>query len=317
MKVIYGSHLFKGFLKRDFGNPVMTLGVFDGLHKGHQKLIQRVVCLARELKTSSLLYTVDPHPMELLNQKVKRLFPLEQIIEKASEWNLDFFVVEKFSKDFSKISSLNFVEKYLYERIRPQKIIIGEDFRFGLNREGHVLDLVQWGKKFGFEVEVIPSVQMHGENISSTRIRKAYRQSQFQQLYDLLGRPFSVKGEVIKGKGIGTRLGFPTANIKLDSSMEYPKKGVYICRLKCHSKTYFGVMNWGVAPTISDSNIFLMEVHLLNSPELVLKGEKVEVEILSYLRSERKFDSSEQLIQAIRLDIQKAEEYFSNKEQNF
>ena len=304
MKVIYGSEFFN---HSAYG--VMTLGVFDGLHRGHQKIIQRVVQSAQDLKTSSILYTMDPHPSELLNKKVKRLFPLKQMISQASKWGLDFFIIENFSKDFSQISSFDFVKNYIYKQLHPQKIIIGEDFRFGLNREGGVSDLIQWGKQFSFQVEAIPPLKWEGQTISSTWVRQAYQQSQMNQLKNLLGRAFSVKGEVVSGKGLGTKLGFPTANIKLESEIS-PQKGVYTCQLRCFDKTYFGVMNWGVCPTLSDSNTPQIEVHILNPPQKDLKGQKVDVEILSYIRDEQKFDSSHQLRQAIQADVKKAERYF-------
>ena len=309
MKVCYGSEEYKG---PNCG--VMTIGVFDGCHIGHQHLIQRVVEKSTKLKHPSILYTFDPHPLEVLapQKGVRRLFPLKYIIEQTQALGLNYLVIEKFSKEFSSLSSSTFFDKFIYKIFQPSYIIVGEDFRFGFNREGDIQDLEKWSHLYQFQIETAPSIFLKEKIVSSSLVRKAFAESDFSQVSLLLGKPFTVKGQVISGQSLGRQLGFPTANIHILTS-PLPPIGVYICKMKVHGIVYPAVMNWGRRPTLGENISLTMEVHLLDSSSFSLKGEKVEIYPISRIRGEQKFDSKEQLIQAIEKDVQTAQAYFLEK----
>ena len=308
MKVYTSSRNFDGSHQ-----GVMTIGIFDGIHIGHQKLIQRVVSLSKTLNTSSILYTLDPHPLELLSigKKVKRLFPIEYMIEIVESLGVDFLIIENFSKKFSQLSSSDFVEEYICKTLKPSYLILGEDFRFGHSRKGAIPDLKEMGKIFKFCVETVAPVLLDTQLVSSSLVRKAFEESHFLQLSRLLGRPFIIKGQVISGKALGRQLGFPTANVD-SSSYLLPKRGVYICWMKVWNKKCPAVMNFGVNPTVDSQITSQIEVHLLDKPLQPLQGQKVEIELLSRVRGEKQFDTYDQLSQAIGQDVQKAKNYFSS-----
>ena len=293
---------------------VVTIGVFDGCHIGHQQLIQRVVEKSKQLKKPAILYTFDPHPLELLapQKGVQRLFPLEYVIEKTKVLGLDYLVIEKFSKEFSSLSSSVFVEKFIYKIFQPSYVIVGEDFRFGFNREGDIQDLKKWSRLYQFQIETVPFVLLKGKTASSSLVRKAFAESDFSNLSLLLGKPFAIKGRVVSGQSLGRQLGFPTANIHIVTS-PLPQTGVYICKMKVQNTEYPAVMNWGRRPTLGENNSLTLEVHILNNSLPSLKGENVEVYPVFRIRGEQKFDSTEKLIQAIEKDVQTAQAYFLEK----
>ena len=309
MKVCYGSAEYKG---PNCG--VVTIGVFDGCHIGHQQLIRHVVEKSKKLKHPAILYTFDPHPLEVLapHKEVRRLFPLKYIIEQTQALGLNYLVIEKFSKEFSSLPSSVFVEKFIYKIFQPSYIIVGEDFRFGFNREGDIQDLEKWSHSYQFQIETVPSVLLKEKTVSSSLVRKVFAESDFSKLSLLLGKPFAIKGKVIPGQSLGRQLGFPTANIHILTS-PLPQTGVYICKMKIHNTEYPAVMNWGRRPTLGENLPWTMEIHLLERPSFSLKGEKVEIYPISRIRSEQKFDSKEQLIQAIEKDVQTAQAYFFEK----
>ena len=305
----------------------MTIGVFDGLHRGHQKLIQKTVEIAKRKKIPSILYTFDPHPLEVVSpdQGVKRLFPLDDMLEYARVFGLDYFIVEKFSTKFAQKTSLSFFQ-YIYTAFQPQVIVAGEDFRFGLNRQFGVAELKRQQKKTYFQLEVVSPMLFQQKTVSSSRMREAAQKGDCGLFFPLLGRFFSFKGHVIAGRGVGKKIGFPTLNIKTKARL--PKKGVYICQMRICGHLYMGVMNIGERPTFSSreksnhldervgpSSNFHIEVHLLFASSLLSGSssfleEKVKIYILQRLRSEQKFDNPNLLAEAIEKDIFSAESYF-------
>lgn len=303
MKVCWGKHHFDGPSKGS-----MTIGVFDGLHLGHQKLIHKTVELARQTRLPSILYSFHPHPAEILNQGVHRLFPIEDMIEQAEFLGLDYFVVENFSEKFSKLSDEIFFDQYIYKTFKPSAIIVGQDFRFGFKKKGGVEKLKDWQNQYQFQLKIIEPVKIMSKTISSSLLRQAYEDCDFPFIHRLLGRPFSIKAEVVKGKG--RKLNFPTANLRTSSLL--PKQGVYICQMEVKNKSFQAVMNVGTCPTFENiSPVITAEVHIIEPFSFNLKEEKVEVAVLSYLRSEQKFNNPHELTQAIHCDIEKAKKYFS------
>ena len=310
MKVCY-SHLdYKGNL-----SGVLTLGIFDGFHLGHQKIVQRVVSRAQRNGCPSILMTFDPHPLKLLKPElgVKRLFPLEALIQQASSLGLEYLIIEEFSKSFSQITAQAFFEKYIYNTFRPSCLTVGYDLRFGFNREGSVQSLQEWTSKYSFEIEEINPFKTNGEIISTSMLREAFEANDFSKMSCLMGRPFSIQGVIVSGKGRGKELGFPTINIQTTSCLP-KKRGVYICLLHLDQEVFSGVMNIGVNPTFSDLNQKVkVEVHLIGSCPQNFRGKGVQVDILMYVRDEKQFDSIDSLKREIRSDVVKAKAYFSNR----
>ena len=295
---------------------VLTLGIFDGFHLGHQKIVQKVVSLAQHRGRPSILMTFDPHPLKLLRPHlgVERLFPSEDLIHQASVLGLEYLVIENFSQSFSRIPAPVFFEQYIYKTFRPSCVVAGYDLRFGFNREGCVQKLQKWAEKHSFEVEKIRPVKIKGKIISTSILREAFTANDFDQMSCLMGRPFSLRGDTAVGEGRGAELGFPTINIKTSSRLPH-KRGVYICLLHMDQREFSGVMNIGVNPTFSrPGGKIKVEVHLLGACPPKTKCKKVQVDVLSYVRDEKKFDSIDSLKKEIRSDVMKAKAYFQNKD---
>ena len=290
----------------------VTLGVFDGLHIGHQQLIQNTVRIAKQNHIPSVLYTFDPHPLSLLKPELKifRLFPIEDMMQKASDLGLDYFVVEHFSHEFSKISSWEFFNQYIYHKLKPRFVIIGKDFRFGFERTGGVQSLQSWVHRCSFQLHVVPPVLFQNHVVSTSLVRKALHQLNFSLLKSLLGHPFSITGTVVQGKN--RNIGYPTANVESRSVL--PKNGVYICSMRINEddQWHHGVMNIGVCPTFDSSlSASQIEVHLLSGNHYCLLGKRVEVQPMYYLREEKKFNNSNDLVDQITQDVKQAKAYFS------
>lgn len=310
MKVCDSHSDYKGDL-----SGVLTLGIFDGFHLGHQKIVKKVVSQAQRKSCPSILMTFNPHPLQLLKPHlgVERLFPLEDLIQQASFFGLDYLVIENFSKSFSEVMAPVFLEQYIYEPFHPSRLIVGYDLKFGWNREGSVHSLKKWSSKYSFEVEEVSPFKINGEIISTSMLREAFESNDLFKMSELMGRAFSIQGDIISGEGRGKELGFPTINIRTNSCLP-KKRGVYICLLHLGQKAFSGVMNIGVNPTFSDVNQKLkVEVHLIEPFSQNFQERTVCVDILMYVRDERQFDSRDSLKQEIKSDIAKAKSYFSDR----
>ncbi|MDE0152089.1 MAG: riboflavin biosynthesis protein RibF [Bdellovibrionales bacterium] len=310
MKVCYSHSDYNGSL-----SGVLTLGIFDGFHLGHQKIVKQVVSRARENHCPSILMTFDPHPLTFLQPQlgVRRLFPLEDLIQQAASLGVEYLIIEKFSKGFSKLTAPVFFEQYIYKPFRPSCLTVGYDLRFGFNREGSVQSLKRWAKKYLFEVEEISPFKINGDIVSTSMLKKAFSDNDLSRMNSLMGRPFSLQGDIVSGEGRGKQLGFPTLNVQT-SSLLPEKKGVYLCLLHLEQKVFPGVMNIGVNPTFSDLNPRVkVEVHLISAcPQGITKG-KVQVDILNYIRDEKQFDSVDSLKREIKSDVEKAKAYFNSR----
>ncbi len=294
----------------------LTLGTFDGVHLGHQKVIKQMVQYAQKHSCPAVLFTFDSHPLEWTQPEsgVKRLFSIDELSRNMDSAGVHHLIIQKFSKGFSEISASVFFEKYVYEIFKPACIFAGYDLKFGRNRQGNIEFLKKYAQKFSFQVQEVNPEYLDGKIISSSRIREAFHQSDFEKIHQLRGQPFSFEGEVVSGADRGTRIGFPTANIQTLCTL--PQTGVYICQLFVHNHTYHGVMNIGVNPTFESSHPsgeLKVEVHLLNQEKLSLRGQKALIFVLKRLRSEKKFKDIPSLQSQIKSDIQKAHIYFSKK----
>lgn len=292
-------------------NPVLTLGMFDGLHLGHQKIIQQLNAIAKNVEGESTLLTFEPHPRLVLQQGFNDLQLLTTLDEKISlldKFGLDNLIIHPFTKEFSQLSSVEFVKQLLVDEIGIHTLVIGYDHHFGKNREGNFEQLKELSEEFGFELVKIEEVQSDGLHISSTQIRKALREGNVEFASGALGRNYSISGEVIHGDGIGRTLGFPTANMKLEKYKLIPENGVYMAKVQLHNKTYKGLLSIGTRPTVNDLGERRVEVFILDFDQSIY-GELVTVAIITKIRDDKKFASLDELVQQMKRDKEFAERF--------
>jgi len=286
---------------------VFTIGVFDGVHLGHQALLRQTAALAKKLKAQPQVLTFDDHPLHVLKGGPKIPFLLNresnfELLQKMGAWRVR---VLHFTKAFSKKTPEQFV-KWLQTKGRLKGVVVGENFRFGQGARGDVKLLAQLGKRYGFTVKGVKPVQLKGRAVSSSRIREALALGQTALANQMLGRPYCVEGMVVHGKQEGRRIGFPTANLKVRGDL-LPKDGVYTCAVKLGRKFYRAGMNLGKRPTFKeDDHHRQAEVHLMRYYGQ-LYGKTMRVHLLDYLRSEKKFASPALLVKQIKKDLAKIE----------
>jgi riboflavin kinase/FMN adenylyltransferase len=288
-------------------NAVVTTGTFDGVHLGHRAIIDNVIKIAKETGGESVLVTFHPHPRIVLqpNCNLQLLTSIEERIELLAETGLDHLIVIPFDKEFSRLSSLEFVRDLLVNKVGTKKLIIGYDHHFGRNREGSFAHLKEFGPVYGFEVKEIPAQDVDSLKVSSTKVRYALEEGDAQLAAKLLGHPYSLSGEVVEGKKLGREIGFPTANIKVNESRKLiPKYGVYAVKIKYvvdhETKYFYGMLNIGVKPTF-DLKEFSIEVHIFDFDE-DLYGMVLEIFLLDRIREEVKFDDVIQLKKQLIID---------------
>ena len=284
-------------------STILTLGTFDGVHKGHQKILKKLKTEAKKDNLKSVVLTFFPHPRTVLNPD----FPLKLIntIEERSNLfeksGIDILITHPFDKNFSELSPDEFVKNILVDKLNIKKILIGYDHRFGKNRTAGIMDLKSFGLKYDFQVIEISVEEQDKVSISSTKIRNSVEKGNFSKAKSYLGYDFSLKGKVIKGNAIGRTLGFPTANLNIEEDYKLiPKKGVYLISTQLDNKVVFGMMNIGVKPTL-DLKKETIEVNLFNWNKN-LYGKVIKVFVMEYLRGEKKFDSLNDLKNQIELD---------------
>jgi riboflavin kinase/FMN adenylyltransferase len=298
-------------------NTIITIGNFDGVHLGHQKIIREVVLSAKRHKGTSVVMTFDPHPVKFFHpERDFHLLTLcdekAKIIEKLG---VDILLCVRFDRNFASLMPENFIKDILVDKLQTKEIIIGPDYRFGKGKKGDIELLKKEGKKYGFGVKIIKPVKMKGEVISSTKLRNLIKKGDVKKAGLFLGRPYTIEGTVVKGTGRGSRLlGFPTANI-LSGAELIPKEGVYAVKVsleevfsekKGRDILLDGVMNIGTNPTFGNNTITL-EVHILDFHEDIL-NRLIKVYFIERLRNEKRFPSLEGLKRAIEKDIEKARE---------
>ena len=271
---------------------IVTLGTFDGVHIGHQKIIEKLLQNAMEYNCESLILTFFPHPRMVLQEgsDIKLLNTIDEKSVLLDKLGLDNLIIHPFDKEFSRLSAEEFVKKILVDTFNIQKIIIGYDHRFGRNRTANIDDLILYGEKFGFEVEQISAQEINEVSISSTKIRNAILDGNMALANEYLGYNYNLSGIVSQGKQLGRTIGFPTANIKIPEEYKLiPKNGVYIVKSILNQITVFGIMNIGVNPTVNGENLSI-EVHFLDF-DGDLYDEKISISIIDRIRDEQKFES--------------------------
>ena len=288
----------------DAKNAVVTVGSFDGLHRGHIKILNEVKKTAAGKNGNSFVITFEPHPRFVLSKDfdMKLLTSLDEkkeILEKAGIENL---MVINFTKEFSQQTSDQFIKGFIVDKIGAAHMVIGHDHKFGKDRLGDVNILSQVGRLNNFDVTDVSAESLNGEIISSTKIRNALAEGNIDKANLFLGRNYSFSGKVVIGAQRGRTLGFPTANIKLDEPRKaVPKNGVYVVKCYLKEEEHIGIMNLGYRPTFENKHELVLEAHLLNFDRDIY-GSDMKIEFVKRLRDEKKFDSKEMLIHQIESD---------------
>ena len=291
----------------------VTIGTFDGVHFGHQKIIEKLVNEAKKANKKSVLLTFFPHPRMVL-QKNASLELINTIDERSAlleRTGLDYLIIHPFSKEFSRTTALEFVRDILVNQLNISKLIIGYDHHFGKNREGNITQLTEYSHLYGFKVEEIPAQDIDDVSVSSTKIRRALASGNLKTANNYLGYNFMLNGNVINGKQLGGRIGYPTANIDVKENYKLiPKTGVYVVKSTIDNKTIFGMMNIGNRPTVN-GNHQTIEVHFFDFNQ-DLYHQNLTIELIYFLRDEEKFDSIDSLIHQLKKDEHTARDYIKN-----
>ncbi|MFY7825532.1 MAG: bifunctional riboflavin kinase/FAD synthetase [Flectobacillus sp.] len=299
MKVYYGIQEFQ-----KLENAVVTSGTFDGVHLGHQKILKRLAEVAQQTGGESVVITFYPHPRTVVsadNQEVKLLSTLDEKIELLTQNGVQHLVVIPFTREFSELTSEEFIQKVIINTIGTKTLVIGYDHRFGKNREGGFDYLVQNANRYGFIVEEISRQDIDHVGVSSSKIRKAIQEGDMTQAQHFLGRNYDLSGLVVKGKQIGRTIGFPTANIQVrEQTKQIPQDGVYAVWVYYSGQKLKGMLNIGNRPTV-DGTYKTIEVNILDFNKDIY-GENLKVEFVQKVRAEQKFNGLDALKAQIALD---------------
>jgi len=292
---------------------VITLGTFDGIHLGHQRIFDAVIKKSRQLGGRNFLITFDPHPRKVIpgRNDVKLLSTLEEKITILENIGLENLFVIKFTREFSQQTPEQFVEKYLVKGIGLKEIVIGYDHHFGKGRDGDFELLQRLGQKFDFAVTLIPEYTVEGETISSTKIRNALLAGDVMKANKMLGRHYSFKGKVVKGDGRGKDLGFPTANLSIENEDKLiPAKGIYASECIIDGKKYYGLLSLGSRPTFHTNGDVIPEFYIFDFKKDIY-SKVLDVNLVEKIRDEEKFNSVEELISRMKMDEEAGKEILS------
>jgi len=282
---------------------VVTIGTFDGVHLGHRKIIKRLLASAEGNDLESVVLTFFPHPRMVLQKdtQIKLINTIDERIRLLEASGLDHLVIHPFTKEFSRLTAEDFVKKILVDQLKARKVIIGYDHRFGRNRNANIEDLKAFGQQFGFEVEEISKQDVDDVAVSSTKIRKALLEGDLDRANEYLGYPFMLNGIVSRGKGLGRKFNYPTANLKVKEPYKLiPAKGVYVVKSVIDGKPVYGMMSIGTNPTVGGSDL-TVETFFFNFDQ-DLYDQNLEIVLLTRIRDEKKFNSVDELIAAMQED---------------
>ena len=303
MQVHYGFESYK-----NIKNPIVTVGTFDGVHFGHQKIIQRLKKKEKKNNGESVLLTFDPHPRKILlnDQGLKLIHTIYEKINILENLGLDHLVIYPFTLEFSKFSAKRYIDELLIQKLGTHTLVIGYDHHFGNDREGNIDLLKKYEKSNPFYLEEIKAHEIEEIKISSTKVRSAIEKGNIHLVNDYCGHFYEFSGEVVRGNGIGKTIGTPTANIKLNSNEKIiPLDGVYavICQIK--DTIYKGIMNIGFKPTVDEGQKRTVEIHLFDY-EKEIYGQDLRTKVIERIRDEVKFNSLKELKSQILKDNEKA-----------
>jgi len=282
---------------------VITVGTFDGIHLGHRKLIEKVLDISESENLRSIVLTFDPHPRVVLNndKNISLLTTLEEKNSLLESVNLDYLIIQEFSKEFSSLTPIEYVKTILVEKLNAKHVVIGYDHHFGNNRKANSKKLHEFSDLFNFKVTEVDVLIKDNISISSTKVRNLVSEGRIIDANALLGYEFLLTGKVIKGLGRGKNLGFPTANIVVDSDKIKPANGVYFIRSEINREFFFGMMNIGLNPTFTDKE-FSIEVNFFDF-ENNLYDKHLKIKVIQKIRDEIKFNTPELL--SLQLDADK------------
>ena len=297
-------------------DTVVTIGNFDGVHKGHQVLIEKTATYAKARGIKSAVFTFLNHPINyFVPEKVKNIFDEKEKERLIEGFGIDYIIDIPFDKAMTQISAEQFIVKILKDKIHAKKIVVGYDFTFARNKEGTVDVLREMGHEYGIEVEIVQPIKINGIRVSSTFIRELISEGRVDEIPQYLGTPYVIEGEIIHGKANGRKMGYPTANISLKDQIIKPKNGIYASRVIIDGKKYFGATNVGINPTVNGKYLSI-ETNILDFDEDIY-GKRVRIEFLEKIRDEKKFESLDELRKQLDLDTGFVrQKYLSNNKMN-
>ena len=281
----------------------MTIGTFDGVHLGHRKIIDRLLASAQSNDLESVVLTFFPHPRMVLQKDtgIKLINSINERIALLEASGLDHLIIHPFTKIFSRLTAEEFVKDILVDQLKARKVIIGYDHRFGRNRNANIEDLKAFGTQYDFEVEEISKQDVDDVAVSSTKIRKALNEGDLTKANEYLGYPFMLNGIVSRGKGLGKKFNYPTANLKIKETYKLiPAKGVYVARASINGKEVYGMMSIGTNPTVGGSDLTIETFFFDFDADLY--DQHLQIELLTRIRDEKKFNSVDELIAAMQAD---------------
>lgn len=292
-------------LEHRFPYPVVTLGNYDGVHLGHQQIFQKLVERAKKMSGTSVIFTFEPHPLRVLSPSTAPplLNTFRRKMELFETYGIDVVICAEFTREFAATPPEDFIKNILVGRIGVREILVGYDYAFGRGKQGTTDAMTEMGKRYGFQVDVIPAFILHEEVISTTRLRELVRQGEIRKVCTLLGRCYASEGIVVAGDHRGKTLGFPTANLQSHNEL-FPKQGVYAVQVEYRDRLFDGVANIGTHPTFGEGKVTI-EVHIFDFHEEIY-GQFVRVLYRGRLRDEKTFDKRESLVRQIHQDIEEA-----------
>ncbi|MDA8885587.1 bifunctional riboflavin kinase/FAD synthetase [Porticoccaceae bacterium] len=295
---------------------VVTIGSFDGVHLGHQAILNQVKAVAAELGLSSVVMTFEPQPQEFFSgeRAPARLMRLREKVDALFEFGVDQVLCLQFNRELRNLTAAEFVRSVLVDGLGTRHLIVGDDFRFGCDRSGDFKMLSEMGETYDFAVQDTETLEVDGQRVSSTLVRQILEQGNFERASQLLGKPFTITGRVVYGQQLGRELGFPTANVQLNR-YSAPLSGVYAVLVNIDGAVYQGAANVGLRPTVGDLLKPILEVHLLDF-EADLYGRRIEVEFVTKIRDEEKFTSLDKLIESIQRDVKQIRAWFAGDSEN-
>lgn len=311
MKIYRDLHSFQAL------HPVLTIGTFDGVHLGHRKIIDALCERAKAIGGESVIFTFDPHPRKVVapqETNLRLVTTLEEKISLLEQSGVDHLIIYPFTKEFSQLSYEQFVEKVLVGQIHTNYLVVGYDHKFGKNRQGDFEFLKDCAKRYGFHIEKMDVLLINEANVSSTKIREAIQQGDFETANAYLGYAFKLHGTVVEGQKLGRKLDFPTANVETsDPDKIIPGYGVYAVKVNVSGKQYSGMLNIGNRPTVNhNADNRSIEVHILDFKDDIY-GQPIELTFFKKLREEQKFSSLEALKEQLKKDKTDTFNFFQHK----
>ncbi len=306
MEYIYGSTEFK------YHNTCVTLGKFDGLHRGHQYLLSELAKFEQQGLTS-VMFTFDYHPGNLFSEKeIDLIYTEEEKKELLSRLGPKVLISYPFTEETASMEPEDFIKEVLIGKLDAKAIVIGTDYRFGRKRKGDAAMLKEYSDLYGYKLVICEKLTYHDKVISSTRIREELKNGQMESVNEMLGHPYTIMGTVVTGNKIGRTIGVPTVNLLPATHKLLPPNGVYASSIKFQGNTYYGVTNIGYKPTVGAGQSLGVETHIFGFTG-DLYGKSIEVELYRYERPETKFNSVEELKQKVQQDIENVKDFFANQ----